>query len=72
MQLIVKDLTTSDVNQLGFSVVKVIIPELQQIEADYNFRYLNCKRTREVPKKLGYGDLAENSKMYNRAPHPFP
>lgn len=72
MQLVVKDLTTSDVNQLGFSVVKVIIPELQQIEADYNFRYLNCKRTREVPKKLGYEDLAENSKMYNRAPHPFP
>lgn len=72
LQTIVKKITTSDVSRIGFTVVKVIILGLQQIEANHNHRYLNCKRTIEVPLKLGYQDVALNSRGYNDAPHPFP
>lgn len=72
MQVIVKDLTTSDIYKIGFTVVKVFIPELQQIEADHRYRYLNCLRTIEVPLKLKYENVKLSSKLYNSAPHPFP
>lgn len=71
MSLLVKDLTTSDIRKLGFVVVKVLIPELQQIEADYNYRFLNNRRVMEAPEKSGFITV-KDSKVLNTAPHPFP
>lgn len=70
--VIAKDISSEDVGKLGFTVVKVLIPGLQQIEANHNYRYLNCLRSRVVPLKLGYKDIQLDSKFFNDAPHPFP
>lgn len=68
LNLYVKDITSTDIHRLGFTVVKVIIPDLQQIEADFNYRFLNCERLDKVPIKLGY----KKNVSINNNPHPFP
>lgn len=72
MNLIFKELTTIDIMEIGLNVVKVFIPELQQIDSNHNYRFLNCVRTKDIPKKLGYEKCVHDSKKYNLAPHPFP
>lgn len=51
------DLTTSDVKQLGFSVVKVITPNLHLLTGDFNYPYLG---------------LFKSKKLFTKFPHPFP
>lgn len=51
------DLTTSDVKQLGFSVVKVITPTLHLLTGDFNYPYLG---------------LFKSKKLFTKFPHPFP
>ena len=70
MDVIVVDLTTSDVKSLGFFVVKVIVPQLIPLHGNYNFPFKGSKRLLEVPKKIWAIDLRyENLNPY---PHPFP
>lgn len=69
-QILVKDVTTFDVNKAGFKVVRVICPELIHINGSYNSYYFGGKRLYDVPEKMGY-----NKKTYdelNFMPHPFP
>ena len=65
------DLTTPDVAESGFSVVKVLIPLLHPMEGDHTHPYLGGRRLYEVPRKLGY-PVEHNFESLNRDPHPYP
>jgi ribosomal protein S12 methylthiotransferase accessory factor len=66
------DVTTSDVDEIGFKVVKVIIPELQSITwASEEFKYLGGKRLYKLPEILGYQENESKENELNRIPHPF-
>lgn len=62
MDVIAVDLTTPDVRELGFSVVRVVVPQLQPLNGDYRFRALGGERLRTY----------RNMERYNPLPHPFP
>ncbi len=64
------DVTTPDVEQLGFKVVRTVIPGCQPLDNDHVHRYLGGRRLRSVPIALGYPDLPVGA--YNPNPHPFP
>ncbi|MBS4535037.1 YcaO-like family protein [Clostridium sp. D2Q-14] len=70
IEVFYKNITPSDIKTIGFEVVKVIIPKLNQIDANYSERFLGCDRIYNVPVKLGYKEKEERS--LNKFPHPFP
>lgn len=72
LECVVVDLTTSDVQPLGFHVVKVIIPGLQDIHSDERYKLLGGQRLYQVPRKLGYLKNERGEDELNIAPHPFP
>jgi len=69
MDVIIIDLTTQDVRDEGFYVVKVIVPELIPLHGNHNFPFKGSKRLVEVPKKWGKNLRREE---LNPFPHPFP
>lgn len=72
MEVAYVDVTTPDVyNDLGFRVVKLIIPELHPIHLLEQFRYLGGRRLYHVPRLLGYTDREPEENEFNRIPHPF-
>lgn len=68
--VVVVDVTPPDVADLGFSVVKVLVPGLVDLNADHRFPPLGNSRLYQVPDRLGYGPRREED--MNRVPHPFP
>ena len=52
------NLTTIDIKQLGFEVVKVITPKLSLLKGNFNYPYL--------------GLFDENIELFTKFPHPFP
>lgn len=66
-RVLLADITSSDIAQLGLSVVRAIVPGFHPLCMGHKFRALGGSRLREVPHKLGYGAIRENP-----APHPFP
>jgi ribosomal protein S12 methylthiotransferase accessory factor len=66
---VVIDLTSPDIADLGFSVVKVYCPGLEQLEGDHRYRLLGGTRWRTVPEKIG---LARSGQQPNPWPHPYP
>lgn len=68
--VLVKDLTTPDVNQAGLYCLRVIVPQLLQLGGAFPFYFLGGERMFSVPKQLGYE--TNNFENLNRYPHPFP
>lgn len=64
------DVTTSDAAEVGFKVVRTLIPGMQPLDNDHEYRYLGGKRLRAVPRALGR-DVSETEGL-NQDPHPFP
>ena len=71
MEVIFVDVTTPEINELGFKVVKVIIPELQPIHQLERFKYLGGQRLYQVPMALGYSMRKPREEEFNQIPHPF-
>ena len=71
-EILVKDLTTSDVDKCGFKVVRVLIPGLTEISNDQEYLRLGGERIYSVPVKLGYRKRPLTYDELYRAPHPFP
>ncbi len=71
LEVLYVDVTTPDVEEIGFKVVKVIMPELQPLYLDEAFRYLGGERLYTVPKTLGYRRRATAVDELNPVPHPF-
>ncbi len=69
LEVIFVDLTTEDIEELGFKVVKVIIPEMHPLYLTEKFKYLGGERLYNVPKLLGFEQKTEDE--LNKIPHPF-
>lgn len=65
------DLTTSDIDDAGFKVVRVVVPQLQPLDVDHNYRHLGGRRLYEVPLRLGLVERSLREDELNTAPHPF-
>jgi len=65
------DLTTPDVLDCGYHVVKMFIPKLQAMEGEHSHRLLGGTRLYEVPTRLGYPIHREITDL-NPYPHPYP
>jgi ribosomal protein S12 methylthiotransferase accessory factor len=70
-RVLIADLTTSDIGQLGLTVIRAIIPGFHPLTMGYNNRVLGGKRLWVVPKKVGHAGLAPGA-ADNPSPHPFP
>lgn len=68
-QIYYKDITLPQFRKYDFYTTMVIIPDLQPFYLDDNRKYLEGKRLKEVPFKLGY-NIDPNHKL-NTFPHPF-
>ena len=72
IEVIALDLTTPDVAACGYSVVKVLMPALIPLYADYRERYLGGQRLYEVPRILGFTSENTTLASINPDPHPYP
>jgi ribosomal protein S12 methylthiotransferase accessory factor len=72
LEVIVVDLTTSDVEELGFKVVKVLIPGMQPIDFGMQWPHLGGRRIYEAPQRMRYRQSSTQPWELNLFPHPFP
>jgi len=70
--VLVVDLTTPDVRELGLHVVRVLIPGLQPLHGDHCYPFLGGKRLYEVPCRLGLRNNPLREDKVFKLPHPFP
>lgn len=70
-RVLVADLTTPDVRQLGLHVVHAIVPGFQPLFMGYMNRSLGGKRLWEVPQKMGHKGISRDTGD-NPWPHPYP
>lgn len=64
-----KELTLARFREMGYFVVKVLIPEMQPLYLNERYPLLGGNRLYTVPEKLGYKAKTEN--QLNKYPHPF-
>lgn len=71
LDAVVVDLTTPDIDDVGFKVVRGMIPGMQPLDVDHRFRHLGSQRLHCPPGELGLapGRAATDLNPY---PHPFP
>ena len=72
IDVIVVDLTTPDIADVGFNVVRVITPGLQLLHGDHRFPFLGGKRLYSVAEALGYRNGPVKEEELNPYPHPLP
>jgi len=70
-QVLLADLTTPDVGDLGLSVVRAVIPGFHPLFMGHATRSLGGTRLWAIPKQLGYHGVTRESGD-NPAPHPYP
>jgi len=70
-QVLLVDLTTPDMAELGLTVVRAVIPGFHPLVIGHRLRALGGSRLWEVPQKLGYPGIRHESGD-NPAPHPYP
>lgn len=70
-KVLVADLTTMDVQELGLRVVRAVIPGFHPLFMGHHLRALGGSRLWEVPQKLGYQGITRESGD-NPVPHPYP
>jgi ribosomal protein S12 methylthiotransferase accessory factor len=66
------DVTTPDVNEAGFKVARVVVPDLLPMDVDHRYPHLGGRRLYEVPSKLGLVAGSVGERALNSHPHPFP
>lgn len=70
--VIAVDLTTEDVRELDFRVVRVLIPGMTELTVDHEYPCIGGRRLYEVPYKLGLKKEIAKVEDLNKVPHPFP
>ena len=70
-RLLVIDMTTPDVGDLGLSVVRALIPGFHPLFMSYRNRSLGGTRLWEVPQRLGYAGITPETGD-NPSPHMYP
>jgi ribosomal protein S12 methylthiotransferase accessory factor len=72
LQPIALDVTSDDVRDAGYHVVRVVIPGMEALHARHTAPFRGGSRLREVPYRLGLRSHAADEHEMNPAPHPFP
>lgn len=72
LEVIIKDLTTPDIDGVGFKVVRAVIPGLQPLDVNHVYRYLGGKRLYDAPCQLGHLTHPRAEEDLNPFPHVFP
>jgi len=70
-RVLLVDVTTSDARELGFSVVRAIVPGFHPLALGFAYRARGGRRLYEVPQKLGYKGITREAGE-NPIPHPYP
>lgn len=70
-RLLLADVTTEDVRELGLHVVRAVVPGLQPLHMGYGLRSLGGRRLWSVPQGLGHRGVTREGGD-NPAPHPYP
>jgi ribosomal protein S12 methylthiotransferase accessory factor len=70
-RVLLADVTTADVGELGLTVIRAIIPGFHPLVVGHHRRALGGSRLWEVPPKLGYPGINRTSGD-NPLPHPYP
>lgn len=71
LDAIIVDVTQPDIKDLGFCVMRVLVPGLIDINADHNYPRLGGERLYSVPGRLGFIGCDQEARL-TRIPHPFP
>jgi ribosomal protein S12 methylthiotransferase accessory factor len=72
-EVIVTDITTPEIAEVGFSVVRVIVPGLVPLHGDHRRPFLGVRRVHEPPFSPGTQLARRGSGTeLNPFPHPFP
>jgi ribosomal protein S12 methylthiotransferase accessory factor len=66
------DLTPDDVAEAGFTVVRVVIPGMQPLQARHDAPCLGGRRLYEAPVRAGRLARSRSEALLNRTVHPFP
>jgi ribosomal protein S12 methylthiotransferase accessory factor len=66
------DLTTLDIDEVGFKVVRSVIPGMQPLDINHSRRFKGGKRLYEVPVQMGLLEEPLCEESLNPYPHPFP
>ena len=66
------DLTTLDIDEVGFKVIRSVIPGMQPLDINHNRRFEGGKRLYEVPVEMGHIKKPNGEEDLNPYPHPFP
>ena len=72
LNVIVKDLTTVDVDEAGFKVIRVVVPGMQPLDVNFARRYLGGTRLYQVPCQMGLKSQPLAEEELNPYPHMFP
>lgn len=72
LNVIVKDLTTVDVDEAGFKVIRAVVPGMQPLDVNHARRYLGGKRLYETPCQMGLRSHPLTEEEVNPYPHIFP
>lgn len=72
LEAVVVDLTPSDVEELGFVVVRVVVTDLHPLWGGHAVRCLGGRRLHDVPVRLGYRASDTPTSDFNLDPHPMP
>lgn len=70
LDVIVVDVTPADVKDLGFTVIRTLVPGLVELNSHQLLPRKGSRRLYEVPCRLGYGPRGEDD--MSDVPHPFP
>lgn len=72
-EVIVVEITTPDIREVGLRVVRVIATRLVPLHGNHNRPFLGPRRLYEVPEKLGWATRGwDPAAGLNPYPHPFP
>jgi ribosomal protein S12 methylthiotransferase accessory factor len=72
MDAIMLDITTEDVDEAGFKVVRAVVPGLQPLDTSHPYQYRGGRRLYDVAVRLGLRDGPLSPVDLNPLPHPFP
>lgn len=70
-RILLADLTTPDIREMGLWVIKAVIPGFHPMFLGHRFRALGGNRLWNLPQQLGFSGISSQTGD-NPAPHPFP
>jgi ribosomal protein S12 methylthiotransferase accessory factor len=72
LDVVVVDMTSPDIEDVGLKVVRVLIPGLQLLHGDHRYPHLGGKRIYGMRQALGFGEGVVTERDLNPYPHPLP